>query len=56
VDEWLVFLGGLPQKLSHDELTWLDSKFRSISPATPEILCKWLVMGRVLELRLCLPR
>ena len=45
VDEWLVYLGGLPKKLPQDQLAWLDAKFHFNDSGNAEILCKWLVMA-----------
>ena len=44
-DEWLLFLGELPQCMTQQECAWLDDAFHLTDSSNAEILCKWLVMA-----------
>ena len=45
VDEWLVWFGALPSKLSTEECDWLETTFSFNESGNAEILCKWLVIA-----------
>jgi leukotriene-A4 hydrolase len=45
VSEWLVYLGGLPTEMNHDDCKWLAENFSFNESHNSEILCKWLVIA-----------
>lgn len=45
VPEWLVYLGGLPPKISTQDCAWLAESFSFNDSHNSEILCKWLVIA-----------
>jgi leukotriene A-4 hydrolase/aminopeptidase len=45
VEELLVYLGGLPKSVSHEDCQWLEQNFEFNSSENAEILHKWLMLA-----------